>query len=121
MDLTGGVVALCVAGTRAEFERRLDDARRLFAEAWSTAANDYERCIAAHYVAHLENDPRQALCWNLRALEHAERADQNLVTEFLPSLYVNLGRSYELTGQDELAARYYGAAAELGLVHVPVD
>ena len=87
MDLTGDVIALCMAGTRAEFERRLDDARRLYAEAWSLATDDHGRCIAAHYVAHLEDDPGEALRWNLRALEHAERADQNLVAEFLPSLY----------------------------------
>jgi hypothetical protein len=110
-----------MAGVTAEFERRPNDARRLYAEAWDLAADDYERCVAAHYVAHLEDDPNEALRWNLLALENAERADPALVTEFLPSLYVNLGHSYERTGQNELATRYYGAAAELGLVHVPIE
>lgn len=121
MNLDNRVVSVCMAGVNAEFERRLDDARRLYAEAWDLAVDNYERCIAAHYVAHLEDDPSKALQWNLRALENAERANQNLVAEFLPSLYVNLGRSYELAGEAELATRYYDAAAGLGLVHVPVE
>jgi hypothetical protein len=121
VNLDNRVVRACMAGVNAEFERRLDDARRLYAEAWDLAADDYERCIASHYVAHLEDDPAKALRWNLLALESAERADQSLVTEFLPSLYVNLGHSCELTGQEELATRYYGAAADLGLVHVPFE
>lgn len=120
MDLTRPAIALCASGTQAEFERRIDDARNLYAEAWRVAADDYEKCVAAHYIAHLEDDPGEALRWHSAALEHAQRAERELVEPFFGSLYVSLGRSYELTGDDSKAAHYYSLAAELGLVHQPV-
>lgn len=110
-------VVLCAAGIQAEFERRVDDARQLYAQAWDAATDDYERCVAAHFVGHLEADATEALRWHLVALDHARRADAERVADFLPSLYVNLGRAYELTGDAALAERYYALAAELGLVH----
>ncbi len=117
MSLTPSTLPLTLAGIQAEFERRDDDARQLYAQAWDAATDDYERCVAAHYVGHLEADPAAALRWHLAALDHARQADAELVADFLPSLYVNLGRAYELTGAVALAEHYYQLAAELGLVH----
>ncbi|MHB8868083.1 MAG: hypothetical protein ACYC6T_02485 [Thermoleophilia bacterium] len=108
---------LCMAGTRAEFERRLADARALFSQAWDAATNDYEASMAAHYVAHLEPDPATALEWDIEALRRA-RLDER-ANEFLPSLFVALGGSYERVGNVVEAQRYYDVAAELGLVHRP--
>lgn len=115
MDVSSRTAQLCIAGTKAEFERRVDDARRLYLEAWDAATDDYDASVAAHYVAHLEQDPAKALRWNLEALARARLDDR--ATEFLPSLYVSLGGSYELVGDRVEAERYYGLAAELGLVH----
>lgn len=110
---------LTLAGIQAEFERRLDDARQLYAQAWRAATDDYERCVAAHYVGHLEADPAEALRWHLLAMDHARLADAERVAEFLPSLCVNLGPAYELTGDSTQAERYYRLAADLGLRHQP--
>ncbi len=117
MDLSRRSVALCAAGTQAEFEHRSADARRLYADAWDAAADDFDRCVAAHYVAHLETDASERLRWNLLALEHALRADQELVASFYGSLYVNLGHSYEAMGRVEQAHRFYTLAARSGVVH----
>jgi rifampin ADP-ribosylating transferase len=117
VDLTRRAVQLCAEGTLAECNRRLDDARRLYAEAWQCAGDDYERAVAAHYVAHLEPDPAAQLVWNRRALEHAEHAERELAAPLLGSLYVNLGHSYELVGEPHEAERYYALAAEHGIVH----
>src|SRR5512143_2956472 len=76
MDTNSRTTQLCIAGTQAEYARRLDDARRLYREAWDAAADDYDACVAAHYVAHLEQDPAQALRWNLEALSRAQRAPE---------------------------------------------
>jgi hypothetical protein len=97
VETSSRTVQLCIAGTQAEYERRLDDARRMYQEAWDVATDDYDACVAAHYIAHLDPDPSQALLWNLEALERARRVP-DLTAEFLASLYVNLGRSYELAG-----------------------
>jgi hypothetical protein len=117
VDLTRRTVQLCAAGTRAEFERHHDDARRLFAAAWQAATDDYDRAVAAHYIAHLERDPDDRLLWNRRALDHAQRADRDLVAPLLGSLYVNLGHSYELVAEPQEAERYYALAAEHGILH----
>lgn len=108
---------MCIQGTRAEFEHRIDTARQLYAEAWDCSEDSYDRCVAAHYIAHLETDPHQALMWNLAALQHAQNSDPESVEPFLPSLYVNLGHSYERTGNPVEAERYYSLAAGLGLIH----
>jgi tetratricopeptide (TPR) repeat protein len=120
MDLDNPVIKLCVAGTRAEFDQRLDDARRLYQQAWAAATDDYEACIAAHYVARHQATPHDTLRWNQIALERADAAnaaDADRVGEFYPSLYLNLGRSYELLGDLATAQHYYDRAAELGVIH----
>jgi hypothetical protein len=61
----------------------------------------------------------ESLRWNQIALERAEAVNDERVKEFYPSLYVNLGRSYEVTGNQSEAQKYYDLAAELGFVHQP--
>ena len=104
-------------GVDAEFQRRPEDARLLYQRAWDNAQDDYERCVAAHYMARFQPAPEEALRWNQIALAHAEMVNDERVTAFYPSLYVNLGRSHELLGDEAKAQHYYELAAALGLVH----
>jgi tetratricopeptide (TPR) repeat protein len=115
MDLSSTSVQLCLQGTQAEFERRLDDARALFAKAWEAAVDDYDRSVAAHYVAHLELDIVVAHRWNQLALEYA-LADER-ASEFLGSLYVSLGDTYERLGDSNEAERCFDEAAKHGVEH----
>jgi hypothetical protein len=117
MDLENPVVKLCIEGTRAEFEGRQADACVLYGRAWETAKDDFEACIAAHYVARCQENPEGIFDWNQKALIHAEKIRDGSVKEFYPSLYLNMGRSYELLGNDSEARRYYDLAAELGYFH----
>lgn len=117
MNTDNLVVKLCIDGARAEFEGKLDDARSLYWQAWQAVTDDYEACIAAHYVARFQQSPQDALHWNLEALAHADAVKDERVQSFYPSLYANLGRSYELLGNELEATHYYALAAERGLVH----
>lgn len=119
MDLSRPTVSLCAEGTRAEFEGRLDDARRLYAQAWEVATDDYDRTVAAHYIAHLERDPAEQLRWNRLALDHANRADPESVAPFMGSLYVALGHSHDVLGDHVKAEEYFALAAQHGVVHQP--
>jgi len=119
MDLNNLVIQLCTAGTRAEFEHRLEDTRILYQQAWEARTDDYDACIAAHYVARFQNSAEESLRWNQIALEHANVINDERIKDFYPSLYLNLGRSYELVGNPSEAQKYYGFAAELGVVHQP--
>ena len=117
MDLSSQVVKLCIAGTQAEYEGRPEDARQLYWQAWESAQNDYEACVAAHYVARFQESPEETLRWNMEAFNRAAQAQQETVQDFYPSLYLNLGRSYELLGNKVEAQHYYDLAAGLGFAH----
>jgi toxin ParE1/3/4 len=110
---------LCIKGIQAEFEHKLDDARNLYRDALNTAIDDYDSCIAAHYIAHLEENPESALKWNLEALARAQLVNDNRVEGFYASLFVNIGKSFELLGDLEQAQHYYTLAKEHGLSHEP--
>lgn len=88
------------------------DAARLFDQAWTESSNDYERCIAAHYVARHQPTTELALRWNQEAVHCAGRIADEGVAEFLPSLYLNLGKSQEDLGNAAEALRLYQCAAE---------
>jgi hypothetical protein len=119
MDTTNPVIQLCVQGALAEFEKRTVDARALYQQAWDLHADDYEACIAAHYLARFQDTPEETLYWNQTALEHAIAVGDERVGEFYPSLYLNLGRSHEVLGNQSEAQRYYDLAAKLGYIHQP--
>lgn len=55
--------------------------------------------------------------WNQVALDRAKRTADVQVQPFYGSLYLNLGHSYELLGDQAAAQRYYQLAADLGYVH----
>jgi hypothetical protein len=68
MDPNNSVVRLCVRGTECEGRGRFEDAAQLFLSAWNESTDDFERCIAAHYVARHQKNPVDALMWNQRSL-----------------------------------------------------
>jgi hypothetical protein len=45
------VVKLCIQGIDMEEKDKPKEAGRLFLQAWNEATNDFEKYIAAHYVA----------------------------------------------------------------------
>jgi hypothetical protein len=117
MDLTNPVIQLCMDGSHAEFEHRLEDARALYQQAWEARTDDYEACIAAHYVARFQDSPEEGLRWNQLALDHAEAVHDERVKDFLPSLYLNLGQAHETLGHQAESRKYYNLAADLGFIH----
>ena len=118
MNPDNPVIKLCMEGTQAEFQGLLPAARSFYQKAWEAAQDDYEACIAAHYVAHLQTDPQERLHWNQVAPEKANAVTDQSVQDFYPSLFLNMGQSYELLGNVSEAKRYYDLAAELGAVHL---
>lgn len=117
IDTNNPVVKLCIEGTRAEFAGRMDEAGACYQEAWESAKDDYEACIAAHYVARLQKDAQDIFHWNQEALERADQSGDDRVKDFYPSIYLNMGKSYELLGNHIEAQHYYTLAADLGYVH----
>jgi tetratricopeptide (TPR) repeat protein len=110
-DPENAVVKLCAAGMAAEGEGRKADAKALFEQAWEASRDDYDACIAAHYVARHQPTPEATFEWNERALTRARAADETRVREFLPSLYLNYAYSLEQVGRTSEACEQYRLAA----------
>jgi hypothetical protein len=119
MNQQSQVITLCIQGTQAEFAGRFEEACVLYWQAWLAAGSDYEACVAAHYVARCQSDPLEKLHWNQEALQRAEAARDERVTAFYPSLFLNLGQSFEQTGDLAQAQHYYELARASGFPHDP--
>lgn len=110
MNPDNPIVKLCIAGTQAEMAGRPDEAADIYLTAWEQAHDDYEACIAAHYVARHQPDARACLDWNQISLARAETADPEAVAAFYPSLYLNLSQAHEALGQLKEAEHFYRLA-----------
>jgi flagellar biosynthesis regulator FlaF len=111
------IVNLCIASTQAEYRGQLDEAHQLVQQAWDQAQDDFEACVAAHYLARYQKTQVERFAWNRTALSHALRSKDPRVSPFLGSLYVNLGQSLETLGNEILAEKYYALAAKYGVLH----
>jgi hypothetical protein len=117
MDPANPVITLCAAGMDAEARGEPLEARALFEDAWRARVDDYDACIAAHYLGRHSREADAALRWNHLALEHALAVGGDRVRGFLASLHLNLGRSHEELGELASARRHY-ELAEAGLIDV---
>jgi tetratricopeptide (TPR) repeat protein len=112
MDPNNPVIQLCSQGMQAEAKGQFEDARAIFQQAWDIHANDYEGCIAAHYLARHQDSPEESLRWNQESLDRANAVADDSVKGFFPSLYLNMGYSYEVLGELDQAEEYYEKATE---------
>jgi tetratricopeptide (TPR) repeat protein len=117
-DPNNPVVQLCVKGMNAEGEGKIEEAHELFQQAWDTATNNFEAFTAAHYLARNQKDPNDVLKWNLEALSRADTIKEEGLKGQYPSLYLNVGKSYETLGNKGEALRYYQLAAD-SCEHLP--
>ncbi len=111
MDPENAVNALCARGMEAEGRGDPDAARDLFYQAWEERSNHIEAAIAAHYVARHQAGDNETLAWNQTALDEAMAGDPSAVSGLMPSLHLNLGKSFEDTG-DMTSARVQYLLAE---------
>ena len=119
IDPDNPVVKLCAAGMQAEAENRFAAARALMEQAWAARQNDLDACLAAHYLARHQDTLERMLYWNQAALRYAEAVARQItekgdslgeINAFFPSLYLNLGKSYEDVGDPKQARHYYEQA-----------
>ncbi len=111
-DLNNKIVKLCADGMNAEARGDIRLAMTLFQQAWDAAADDFEKFTAAHYLSRNRQDASVELQWNETALDHALAMTDDEAKAHYPSLYLNIGRSYEKLGESELARQHYQLAAE---------
>jgi tetratricopeptide (TPR) repeat protein len=111
MDPENPVVRLCAEGIRAEADGRQADARDLFRRAWESATDDYEACVAAHYLARHQPTAEETLRWNRECLERADRVGDERVRGFYASLHLNMAAAHRELGHLDEAREHFEQAA----------
>jgi rifampin ADP-ribosylating transferase len=105
------IVKLCLQGMDLEEQNKPKEASRIFLQAWNEAANNFEKFIAAHYVARHQKDISGKLKWLETALQLALIIDNDAVKSAFPSLYSNIAKCYEDLGNPDKAKKNYELAA----------
>src|SRR5690606_22693294 len=110
-DSTSSTATLCSEGIMAEGQGRVEEARRLYEQAWEQRQDDYDACVAAHFLARAQERPEDNLRWNQESLDRANAVGDERVSAFYPSLYLNMGLAHETMGNATEAGRFYKLAA----------
>ena len=96
-----------------------DEAAKLFLQSWSEASNDFEKYLAAYYVARHQKTVPRKLSWLVKSLEHALQIDDDAVRSAFPLLYFAMATCYEEIGDPEKSREYADRANSL--LNAPSD
>lgn len=105
------IVKLCIQGMAMEDESKPEEAHKTFMLAWDEATNDFEKFLAAHYIARQQNNASDHLKWLEIALQLALKINSTAVEAAFPSLYANIAECYEKLGNPDKAKINYQLAA----------
>lgn len=104
------VVKRCLQGMGMEEKDKPEEASQLFLQAWDEATNDFEKFIAAHYVALYQKNASDRLKWLETSLRLALKINNDTVKSAFPSLYLNIAKCYEELSEPDKAKKNYDLA-----------
>lgn len=87
-----------------------EQAERLFLQAWNESTNDFEKYIAAYYVARHQKNAHDKLRWFETSLRFALEVNNESVKGALPSLYSNIAQCFEELNDLDSANENYALA-----------
>ena len=99
------IIQLCLRGLSFEEKGEGEEATFIFLQAWKESTNDYEKFLAAHFMARQQKDIRDKLHWLDTALQLALNLNDITSNSALPSLYANIAECYELLGNADKAKK----------------
>jgi len=103
-------VKLCLQGMDMEEKNNSEEASELFLQAWNEATNDFEKFIAAHYVARHQKNVSDKLKWLETGLQFALKINNDAVKSAFPALYLNIAKCYEDLNDPDKAKENYELA-----------
>lgn len=109
-DPNNHIVKLCLQGMSMEEKDNFDEAIKLFLQAWNEATNDFEKFLAAYYVARHKKDVRDKLKWLQTALQFALEINNDTIRSAYPSLYSNIAKCHEELGETDNANKNHALA-----------
>lgn len=108
---SNNIVKLCLQGMALEDKGELQEASKLFLEAWDKAMHDFEKFLAAYYLARHQNNASDRLKWLETALQLALKMNDSTVKSVFPSLYLSIGKCYEDIKDIQQANEFYELAS----------
>lgn len=100
------IIQLLLRGMGMEDSGKPEAAILLFLKAWSEATDDFERFIAAYYVARHQKNVSDKLKWFETSLQFALKVNDEAVKSAFPSLYLNIAKCYEALSDPDKAKKY---------------
>ncbi|MBZ4191839.1 NAD(+)--rifampin ADP-ribosyltransferase [Niabella sp. 3A5MI-3] len=108
------VIQRCMQGMELAEKGQSGAAAAVFLQAWNEAGNDFEKFIAAHFLARHQQDTRDKLTWLHTALQHGRSVNSDAVKSALPSLYTNMTQCYATLGDADNEKKYRELAVSAG-------
>jgi hypothetical protein len=105
------IVRLCLHGMAMEEKNQPEEAAKIFLQAWEEATNDFEKYLAAYYVARHQHNAEGKLKWLQTSLSFALSIDDESVKSALPSLYAGMAKCYDELNNPALAKKNNELAA----------
>ncbi|MES2430980.1 MAG: NAD(+)--rifampin ADP-ribosyltransferase [Bacteroidota bacterium] len=104
------IVKLCLQGMSMEEQNKPEEASRLFLQAWEEATNNFEKFLAAHYIARHQKNVSDKLKWLKTVLQFALKINDDTVHSAFPALYTNIAKCYEELSETNKAKHNYELA-----------
>lgn len=112
-DPNNNIVQRCVQGMAREAQGHTEEAGKLFVQAWNEAGNDFEKYLAAYFIARHQTAIPDKLKWFEKALQCAFTSNNDAVKGSLYSLYLNIAECYEKLNDHDNAQKNYELALSL--------
>ncbi len=118
---TNKVVKLCLQGMATEANGEIEEASNIFNKALNDAENDFEKYLAAYFIAKNKQDNLEKLEWFKKSLNIALTINDISVTSALPRIYRDISECYEKISDfnnskkySELSQQYNSGLSETG-------
>jgi tetratricopeptide (TPR) repeat protein len=107
------VVKLCLQAMELEGKGKSEEAKKLFFQAWSEATNEFEKFIAAYFIARQQETASRILHWLKTALQLALSINDDQVKAAFPLLHESIAECYQELNDPENARKNYELANSL--------
>ena len=102
-DVMARVTAAVQRGQAGERATARQELEAMWAEVEHGDGDDFHRCVIAHFVADLQEDDRDELMWDERALAAVDGVTDGRAQGFMPSLYLSVADDHRRLGNADRA------------------
>lgn len=100
-DPNNMIIKLCMQGMHMDENGKREEAEKLFLQAWSQSACDFEWFTTAYCVALHQKNTSDKLEWLELALEHAMKINSQTINPAIATTYSKLAQCYKVLGDSD--------------------